>query len=278
MQETKTVKPTPEKPYKGFTAVLYARVSTDDKGQTTESQVREMKNWCECQEVEIIGIYEEEVSAKDLERPELDRMFGRIARGGVHILLAWSESRISRDTADMVQIQKLLEPYKTVIRYVTSPSKPESNEGELTNYIGTWQAKVERKKLSENTKNGMITADAKGIHCGRPLSFCFVHNLQNPEIRKKVKLDGKNPTKIATLESVLDHARQGESLETTACYLGTNRKTLSNALKEEKCLEEFKRLWLENSGSLFAQIARAKGDSGKRDVCLNTNEDKKESA
>ena len=32
--------------YDGMSAILYARVSTDDKGQTTETQVRAGKEWC----------------------------------------------------------------------------------------------------------------------------------------------------------------------------------------------------------------------------------------
>lgn len=29
-----------------YTVVLYARVSTDDKGQTNETQIRELKEYC----------------------------------------------------------------------------------------------------------------------------------------------------------------------------------------------------------------------------------------
>ena len=266
---------TVEKPYEGMNAVLYARVSTDDKGQTTESQVREMKRWCELQGVNILNIYEEEKSAKDLERPEFDRMLGRIARGKgeVNMLLAWSESRISRNTADMMQIKELVGSYHTIIRYVSSSSKPELDDGELTNYVNTWQAQRERGELSKNTKNGMITADAKGIHCGRPLTFAFAHTL-----RKKIKWDGKQKTKVATIESVMDYAKEGYSLEATAARLGTNRRTLSTALSEEGRLEEFKELYAQNSNSIFAKKTRAQGGTGARVNCLSTNEEKKESA
>lgn len=281
MKQRDVAKPeTVEKPYEGMNAVLYARVSTDDKGQTTESQVREMKRWCEFQGVNILNIYEEEKSAKDLERPEFDRLLGRIARGkgDVNMLLAWSESRISRNTADMMQIKELVGSYHTIIRYVSSSAKPELDDGELTNYVNTWQAQREREDLSKNTKNGMITADAKGIHCGRPLTFAFAHTLSDPEIKKKIKWGGKQKTKVATIESVMDYAKEGYSLEATAARLGTNRRTLSTALSEEGRLEEFKQLYSQNSNSIFAKKTRAQGGTGARVNCLNTNDEKKESA
>ena len=281
----KPVEVSSEKPYKGMNAVLYARVSTDDKDQTTESQVREMQRWCEINEVRIIGIYEEEKSAKDLERPVFERVLGRIMLGGVNILLAWSESRISRDTSDMIRINDLIQKYETVIRYVSSSSKPESMDGAVINFFNTWQAEKERDNLSKNTINGMITASAKGVHCGRPLTFCFAHNLQNPDIKKKIRWDGKQKTRVVTIESVMDHARAGDSLETTATAIGTNRKTLSKALAEEGRLKEYKYLCSRvNPHALEAyrhhkdNNTRAEGDTGERVEYLYTNEEKPEGA
>ncbi len=123
--------------YEGMTAVLYARVSTDDKDQTTETQIRNMREWCADQGVEIIGEYEEERSAKDLERPKFDACLGRIARGGVNILLAWNESRLSRDMDDMSTITRIVRSYGTVIRYVSNQVEPENSTGKLLNSINT---------------------------------------------------------------------------------------------------------------------------------------------
>ena len=130
--------------YEGMSAVLYARVSTDDKDQTTETQIRNMRAWCAEQGVEIVGEYEEEKSAKDLDRPKFDACIGRIARGGVNILLAWNESRLSRDMDDMSTITKIVRSYGTVIRYVANSVEPENSTGKLLNSINTWQAQEER--------------------------------------------------------------------------------------------------------------------------------------
>ena len=249
-----------DSPYNGMSAVLYARVSTDDKGQTTESQIREMKKWCEDNGVNILGIYKEEESAKDMDRHELDSVLGRIARGGVNILLAWSESRISRNTKDMEQIVDYVSKYGTVIRYVTSSSiAPEEDGGQLLNNINTWQAQVERKKLSVNTKNGMLTAKLNGVHCGRMLAFCFSHRVE--ECKSMIKTDdsAKRKTVIMSLDSVMDLARIGYTINYAAHNIvHVDPKTLRHALEREGVYDEYQNLVSK------ARILKEQGVAGTR--------------
>ena len=51
--------------YTGARALLYARVSTDDKDQDPETQVRMMEQWCREREVTIVEIFREKQSAGD---------------------------------------------------------------------------------------------------------------------------------------------------------------------------------------------------------------------
>lgn len=222
------------KPLGGMTALLYARVSTDDKGQTTESQLREMKAWCIREGVEILGIYEEEMSGADLNRNEWDRLMGRVVRGGVQILLAYSESRISRSTEDMSELKRILRSYGTNIRYVTSSSKPETPEGDLTNYIGVWTAEQERAKLRINTRNGMLTRKLQGVHCGRPLALVLDHHAAENRARMNEN------TKVVTLESVMQFARMGYSVGKAAAAIGVGRNTLERALQSDGRLNEYR--------------------------------------
>lgn len=225
--------------YDGMTAVLYARVSTDDKDQTTETQIRNMRSWCMEQGVEIVAEYEEEKSAKDMDRPKLDACIGRIARGGVNILLAWNESRLSRDMEDMTAITKLVRSYGTVIRYVSNAVEPENSTGQLLNSINTWQAQEERKKLSLNTKVGMETAKAHGVHCGRMLALCWSHRVADMESMIAKGDDCKQPTKIIPIEVVFDLAQQGYTINRASGIIGVSRSTLKRALLSEGRFEEY---------------------------------------
>ena len=110
------------KEYEGQTAVLYARVSTDDKDQRPEVQLATMREWANKEGIRIVGEYMEEKSGKDMARPQLQSALGRIVAGSlsigenddpltckVHILLAWHPTRISRDSNDLMNIKKLVE-------------------------------------------------------------------------------------------------------------------------------------------------------------------------
>ena len=222
-----------------MTAVLYARVSTDDKDQTTETQIRNMRSWCADQGVEIVAEYEEEKSAKDMDRPKFEACIGRIALGGINILLAWNESRLSRDMEDMTAITKLVRSYGTVIRYVSNAVEPENSTGQLLNSINTWQAQEERKKLSLNTKVGMETAKAHGVHCGRMLALCWSHRVAEMESMIAKGDDCKQPTKIIPIEVVFDLARQGYTINKASGIIGVSRSTLKRALLSEGRFEEY---------------------------------------
>ena len=222
-----------------MTAVLYARVSTDDKDQTTETQIRNMRSWCADQGVEIVAEYEEEKSAKDMDRPKFEACIGRIALGGINILLAWNESRLSRDMEDMTAITKLVRSYGTVIRYVSNAVEPENSTGQLLNSINTWQAQEERKKLSLNTKVGMETAKAHGVHCGRMLALCWSHRVAEMESMIAKGDDCKQPTKIIPIEVVFDLARQGYTINRASGIIGVSRSTLKRALLSEGRFEEY---------------------------------------
>ncbi len=224
----------------GMTAVLYSRVSTDDKDQTTESQIREMKRWCEDKGVKVIWIYSEQISGKDLERPEYDRMMGRIMRGGSHILLCWSESRLTRNTTNLKDIESQIAPYGTRIRFVTNNVEPET-AGDVISYIGVWQAQEERAKLSMNTKNGMLNRKLQGIHCGRPLAIVFSHRVE--ENKARIKLDGKQKIKIVSLDTVMQNAQLGYSVEKTSKIIGVSATSLKEALEQEDKLKEYREIF-----------------------------------
>lgn len=234
--------------FPGATAVLYARVSTDDHDQITSTQVDAMKRYCEERLIEIVGIYEEKQSAKDLDRREWDAMMGRIVRGGVTFLIARDESRISRSTEDMASVVKLLSQFGTVIRYVNSPIAPETGVGKLFNTFNTWQAEEERKKLRANTSAGMQQRKAQGKHMGKCLVFAFAEDVPymdehmrgriNTDPNRSTKGEGQGRmTKIYPEEYIYSFARTGYSMTYVAEeVIGVSHAVFINALhkREEK--------------------------------------------
>lgn len=248
-----------DSPYDGMTAILYARVSTDDHDQDPQTQVRNMRAWCEKNGVDVLETYVEERSAKDTNRPGLQAALGFIALNHVGIFLAWSESRISRDTDDMAKIREICNQHGVVIRYVASEGvKPEESTGKLINMLNTWQSEEERKKLSLNTKQGMETARLKGKHCGRMLAFCWTHRVR--ENSRMISTDGTKPTVIMSVDDVMDLARQGYSINAVAKnFAKVSPNTLRKALETEGRLEEFNSLCDQAHSSVHQGVHATRG-------------------
>ena len=171
--------------YEGMTAVLYARVSTDDKDQRPESQLEVMKDWCQRKGIVVVGKYVDELSGKDMDRPQFQALLGRIVTGfispvvpggardpgtcKINLLVAWKQSRITRDQTDWNNIKGIVESYGCVIRFVGSDVEAETSTGRLITNIDAWKDQEFRKDLSEHTRMGMIQRKAAGQHLSRPM-------------------------------------------------------------------------------------------------------------
>lgn len=224
------------KEYEGLTAVLYARVSTDDKDQRPESQMEVMEKWCKEQGIIIVGRFLEEKSGKDLDRPQFQQALGRIVAGSlstadlsdeanrdickVNLLVAWHITRISRDQTDFMTLSKMLSTMGCNIRFVSSMVQPETSEGKLLSSIDAWHGEMERKKLSDNTKMGMRQRIANGQHVSKPLRIVFQEDIDNEKYTLKgmIRTDEfvKHKTRITTEQDVYSWASEGLSIKKVA--------------------------------------------------------------
>ena len=247
-------------PYRNMRAIIYARVSTDDKGQTTETQIRELREWCERNRVKIIDEYEEEESGGDLDRRVFDSVLGRIARGGVDLLLARDPSRLSRDGGDMEDIVSFVESHSCHIRYSSADGiAPEDDNGKLLNKISTWQGEIERKKLKANTKKGMYTAKQNGVHCGRMLAFCFAHRVAENKSMVMTDPKAKRQTVIQSVDTIMGLVDSGMSYITIAKdILHVSPQTLRTALMNEGLYDEYRERFEK------ARSGRQQGDTSTR--------------
>ena len=263
--------------YAGQTAVLYARVSTDDKGQNPEAQVKVMEEYCRNEGITIVGRFVEEKSGKDVNRPAFLDMMARISKGyfastygsedrpfdpescKVNLLIAWNISRISRDQRDYMNIQHQVEQYGCHIRFVNDSTKPETMEGQLIATIGAWQAEQERKKISENTKMALRQRQAAGKHNSRPMRIVFQEDIDAGLYKAEglLRFDDKvkHKTKITTMPEVLAWASEGLSLRAIALTkLYVPQSTFYELLKETGRLEAVK-----NAYECSARVVIGKG-------------------
>ena len=227
-----------------YTVVLYARVSTDDKGQTNENQIRELKEYVKRNGYIIAdhgeAIYTDEQTGKNDKRPGFRQLKGRITEGDIDYVLARNQDRISREPGDYQDFLNFCKQFRVRVRFSDNASEPETAGGVLVDSLYAGLAKADNIKRSMATKAGMQTAKLNGIHCGRYLAFCFTNDVEKN--RARIQTSGKYRTVIMSENSVLDMARNGLTVAKAAKFLGISRMTLDRALHAHGLFDEYEKL------------------------------------
>ena len=78
-------------------AALYSRVSTRDKGQDAENQLRQLREFCERQGWTIVREFVDHATGKRSDRDEFQAMFAAASRREFDMVLFWSLDRFSRE-------------------------------------------------------------------------------------------------------------------------------------------------------------------------------------
>lgn len=150
---------------------IYIRVSTPDKGQSTENQRIPLEEFCISQGWKPAKLYEDQESAfKNGGRPAFARMLDDAAKRGFDVLLFWSLDRFCREGSyQTLHYLNQLSERKVKFRSFMEPYIDTSNPmGEAIVAILAALAKQESVRHSERVKAGMDRAKAEGKLIGRP--------------------------------------------------------------------------------------------------------------
>ncbi len=149
---------------------IYARVSTKDKGQDTDNQLFQLREYCARQGWEVAEEYIDHESAKTGERAAFKRLFSDASRRKFEVVLVWALDRFTREGVleTFTYIEKLRD-FRVAFESYTEPHfRTTGAAGELMLAVAAWIAKQERQRISERTKAGLDRARRDGKHCGRP--------------------------------------------------------------------------------------------------------------
>lgn len=147
--------------------VLYARKSTESEERqilSIDSQVKEMLQLAERENLEIVDIRREAHSAKDSgQRPVFKEILEDIRRQRFNGILTWAPDRLSRNAGDLGSLvdlmdQKLLQEIKTYGQHF----KNSPNEKFLLMILCS-QAKLENDNKGINVKRGLRTRVEMGL-------------------------------------------------------------------------------------------------------------------
>lgn len=232
-----------------YSVVLYARVSTDDKGQTNETQIRELREYCKRMNFVIAdngdAIYQDEQTAKNDKRPAFRELKGRISEGDIDYVVARNQDRISREPQDYQNFLNYCKQFRVRVRYSDNDAKPETPEGVLFDSLQSGLAKADNMKRSTGTKKGMATAKLNGIHCGRYIAFCFSDEVAQNQNR--IQTEGEHRTVIVSVDTLFDLARQGYSIPKAAANLGTSSDTLLRNMRAKGIEQEYRKILEEST-------------------------------
>jgi DNA invertase Pin-like site-specific DNA recombinase len=148
---------------------IYARVSTLDKGQDTEVQLRDLRAYAQTRGWMIKDEYVDQgQSGTKVRRPELDRLMNDARKRKVDLILCWRLDRLGRSLKHLIlTLDELQSVGVGFVSYNENLDLTTSTGQLMFQLLGAF-AEFERNLIKERVKAGLAYAKARGAKLGRP--------------------------------------------------------------------------------------------------------------
>jgi site-specific DNA recombinase len=223
-------------------AILYARVSTKEQaegGYSLRQQLEALREWAETAGYEVLEeVADPGQSGAYLERPGLDRVRDVVAAGGVSVVAAQDRDRFAREPAYVYLLREEFALQGTKIRALNDRGD-DSPEGQFMDGVLDQLAKLERAKIAERTRRGLLQKVRQGkVVRGKkaPFGFRFAEDGESlvvdeesmSVVRRIFRMIG---AESATLGEIIRHlSSQGITSPTGSLW---HRPTLRNLVKND---------------------------------------------
>jgi DNA invertase Pin-like site-specific DNA recombinase len=209
-------------------AFLYARVSTQDRGQDKpqrpELQVREMLELADRRKWAAEIFADAGYSGSKRDRPELDRMMALCRKRKCDVVVVYRFDRFARSTKHLVDA---LDEFNDLgIQFVSLHENVDTTtaQGKLLFHIFAAIAEFERELIRERVRSGLAFARSKGTKLGRPRSDARI--LANVEKIKALRASGETWEATARMVGVSIASARRAFIEAENC-----QKPLSRAIQ-----------------------------------------------
>jgi DNA invertase Pin-like site-specific DNA recombinase len=185
-------------------------VSTNDRGQTCETQLHALQEFCKARGWTIAQTYADTgVSGSKERRPQLDQLMKDAKRRRFDCVLVYKLDRFGRSTRHL--INSLAEFDSLAVAFVSLSDSWDTStpSGKLLFTVVAAMAEFERSLLVERVNSGIKRAQANGVHCGRP----------------------KGAVTVIDLDAAKAKMQAGQSLRGVARELGCSPALLSKRLR-----------------------------------------------
>ena len=147
---------------------LYARVSTLDRHQDPETQLRPLREHAQHRGFAIVREFVDYASGRDNARSEYGKLLDAARRRDGDVVLVWRYDRFARSTHAL--INALTEFHALGVDFISLQEGTDTTtaQGKLVFTIMSGLAEFESALISERVTAGMERARAEGKHVGRP--------------------------------------------------------------------------------------------------------------
>jgi DNA invertase Pin-like site-specific DNA recombinase len=150
-------------------AVIYGRVSTVDRGQDPDLQLRQLREFATVRGFDLVGEYVDRASGCTTNgRPEFKRMMADAKKRRFDVLLVWRYDRFARSMQDLVNALSTFQELGVDFISYSEAADTTTAQGKLLFGIMASLAEFERSLIVERTKAGLAAARARGAKIGRP--------------------------------------------------------------------------------------------------------------
>jgi DNA invertase Pin-like site-specific DNA recombinase len=151
---------------------IYARVSTSNGSQDPEMQLRELREYAQRRELQIVKEYVDNgVSGSKDSRPALNQLMIDAHSRKFDAVLVWKLDRFGRSLRHLVNALAELEALGLTFISLRDNLDLSTPSGRLMFQIIGAMAEFERALIQERVRAGLRNAKAKGVRLGRPRIF-----------------------------------------------------------------------------------------------------------
>ena len=197
---------------KNKTAVIYARVSSNNDRQDTSRQIKDLENYAKSQNIEIVNIYEEHISgAKKIEeRQILGECLEYCKRESVNFLLLSELSRLGRSTLQVLRSLEMLHDSKVSVYiqnlglYTLQPNGEVNPIASIMVTVLAEMANIERSNIQYRLNSGRANYISNGGKLGRKIGSIKTEEKKREEYKETIILlkKGYSVRNIAKLQGI----------------------------------------------------------------------------
>lgn len=197
---------------KNKTAVIYARVSSNNDRQDTSRQIKDLENYAKSQNIEIVNIYEEHISgAKKIEeRQILGECLKYCKRESVNFLLLSELSRLGRSTLQVLRSLEMLHESKVSVYIQNLGLYTLQSNGEVNPIASIMvtvlaeMANIERSNIQYRLNSGRANYISNGGKLGRKTGSTKTEEKKKEEYKETIILlkKGYSVRNIAKLQGI----------------------------------------------------------------------------